>query len=429
MERILAWSVGGFLLFLLFLCALLGGSFGNSELNGYYYGTNEWMWPVPDCRIISSYFGKRESPTAGASTDHKGIDIACQEGTDVVATKGGTVIVAEASDSEGNWIAIQHDEHYISYYMHNSTLFVNVGDTVSRGQVIALSGNTGISSGPHCHFAILKDKEYVNPLDYVKVDEKITYSTQGTTGLRKQIVDYAKQFIGNPYVYGGTDLVNGADCSGFTMKIYEQFDITIPRVAADQYSASEKITKQDLLPGDLVFYTDSTGYISHVSMYIGNNQVIHASNSQPYPQGGIKISDMSYRTPYGYGRYIKSNYSNQDLKYMAACIAAESLSSSQEGQYAVGYVVMNRMNSDKFAATTVKDVVTAKNQFNSPWNTYLNNPPSWALKSARAVLEGTATNPIGTKCFFISKSYAEQLGIADKGINVGDNIFYDECMW
>ena len=428
MNRILAWSIGGFLTILLFFCAILGGSFNESEVSGFYYGTNEWMWPVPDCRTISSYFGKRESPVAGASTDHKGIDIACQEGTDVVATKDGTVIVAELSDAEGYWIAIEHNKHYMSYYMHNSVLLVKVGDKVSKGQVIALSGNTGVSSGPHCHFAILKNKKYVNPLDYVKVDEKITYSTTGTTGLRKEIVDYAKKFIGNPYVYGGTDLVNGADCSGFTMRIYEHFDITIPRVAADQYKAAEKIQKTDLLPGDLVFYTDGTGYISHVSMYIGNNQVIHASNSAPYPKGGIKISDMSYRTPSGYGRYLKTNYSNQDLKYMAACIAAEALSNSPEGQYAVGYVVMNRVNSKDFGST-VKEVVTAKNQFNSPWNQYLNNPPSWALKSARAVLEGTATNPIGTKCFFISKSYAKQLGIEKKGINVGDNIFYDKCLW
>lgn len=428
MNRILAWSVGGFIIFLLLLCAILGGSFSNSEINGYYYGTKEWMWPVPDCRTISSYFGKRESPTAGASTDHKGIDIACQEGTDVVATKGGTVIVAEASDSEGNWIAIQHDEHYTSYYMHNSTLLVKVGDTVSRGQVIALSGNTGISSGPHCHFAILKDKQYVNPLDYVDPKEEITYSTTATTGLRKEMVDYAKRYIGNPYVYGGTSLVSGVDCSGFTMRIYEHFEITISRVAADQYASSEKISKADLLPGDLVFYTDSTGYISHVSMYIGNNQVIHASNSAPYPEGGIKISDMSYRTPFGYGRYIKASYSDQDLKYMAACIAAEALSNNTEGQYAVGYVVMNRVNSGSFGST-VKEVVTAKNQFNSPWNEYLNNPPSWALKSARAVLDGTATNPIGSKCFFISESYARELKIEKKGKNVGGNVFYDECLW
>lgn len=428
MKRAFMWSIGGIFGFFLLLCTILGGSFHESENNGYYYGTKEWMWPVPECRTISSYFGKRDSPVAGASTDHKGIDIACQEGTDVVATKEGTVMVAASSDSEGYWIAIKHDEHYTSYYMHNSVLFVKTGDIVSRGQVIALSGNTGISSGPHCHFAIRKDNVYVNPLEYVDSEEEIQYSTTGTTGLRKEIVDYAKQFIGNPYVWGGTSLTEGADCSGFTMKVYEHFNITIPRVAADQYKAAEKIKKNDLLPGDLLFYTDDSGYISHVSMYIGNNKVIHASNSAPYPEGGIKISDMSYRTPSGYGRYLKSNYTDQDLKYLAACIAAEALSTSQEGQYAVGYVVMNRVNSKDFP-DTVKGVVTQNNQFNSPWNQYLSAPPSWALKSARAILEETASNPIGTRCYFISEAYAKQLKIKKKGKTVGGNVFYDKCLW
>lgn len=428
MNRILAWAIGGFFVFLIVFCAILGDSFSESEGNGYYYGTNEWMWPVPDCRTISSLFGKRTSPTAGASTDHKGIDIACQEGTDVVASKSGTVTVAEASSSEGNWLAIKHDEHFTSYYMHNSTLLVSVGDTVSRGQVIALSGNTGISSGPHCHFAILKDGIYVNPLDYVDAKEEIAYSTTATTGIRKEMVAYAKQFIGNPYVWGGTSLTNGADCSGFTMSVYAHFDISIPRTAQEQYNAADKISEKDLLPGDLLFYGNSTSNITHVTMYIGNNQVIHASNSAPYPKGGIKLSDIGYRKPCGYGRWIKASYSEQDLKYMAACIAAESLSTSKEGQYAVGYVVLNRVTANGFGST-VKEVVTAPNQFNSPWNKYLNKAPDWAVKSARAVLEGTANNPIGSRCYFISAAYAKQLGIEGKGVNVGDNVFYENCEW
>ncbi|MCM1158336.1 MAG: peptidoglycan DD-metalloendopeptidase family protein [Bacteroidales bacterium] len=428
MNRGIAWAIGGAMLFLLLFSVILGAEYTESENNGYYYGTNEWMWVVPDCRKISSYFGKRKSPAAGASADHKGIDIPCAEGTNVVASKSGTVTVAESSSSEGNWIAVQHDEHFTSYYMHNSTLLVKAGDTVAKGQVIALSGNTGISTGAHCHFAILKDGKYVNPLDYVDKDEEIRYTTTASTGLRNDMVAYAKQFIGNPYVYGGTSLTSGADCSGYTMRIYEHFGITIPRTAQAQYNASEKINREDLLPGDLLFYGGSINNVSHVTMYIGNNQVIHASNSKPYPEGGIKISDIGYRQPCGYGRFIQASYSEEDLRYMAACIAAEALSSSKEGQYAVGYVVANRVNAKGFGKT-VKEVVTAPGQFTSPWNQYVNNPPSWALESARAVLEGTATNPIGGKCYFISSAYAKKLGIETKGVNVGDNVFYDECLW
>ena len=111
----------------------------------------------------------------------------------------------------------------------------------------------------------------MDPEKYVSSKEKISYTTGATTGIRKDMVAYAKRFIGNPYVYGGTDLVNGADCSGFTMKVYEHFDIKIPRVAQDQYDAAEKISKKELLPGDLLFYGTSTRNITHVTMYIGNN--------------------------------------------------------------------------------------------------------------------------------------------------------------
>ncbi len=113
---------------------------------------------------------------------------------------------------------------------------------------------------------------------------------------------------------------------------------------------------------------------------------------------------------------------------MAACIAAESLSTSKEGQIAVGYVVKNRVDSKDFG-NSVKQVVTAKNQFNSPWSSYLKKAPDWAVKSARDVLSGTAKNPIDSKCYFISKDYAKKLKIEKKGVNVGDNVFYDKCIW
>lgn len=423
MDRVTGWCIAGFFIFLILFSAGVGESYEQAEQEGYYYGTEKWMWPVPDCRSISSPFGHRSSPTAGATSDHKGIDIPCPESTNVVATRDGTVTVAEQSASEGNWIAVQHDKHYTSYYMHNSQLLVSVGDKVTKGQVIALSGNTGVSTGPHCHFAILKDGNYVDPQKYVKKDEKIQYTTMATTGLRAEMVAYAKKFLGNPYVYGGTSLTQGTDCSGFTMRIYEHFDITIPRTAEQQYNAATKISKKDLMPGDLLFYKDSNGNIGHVTMYIGDNQVIHASNSKT----GIIISGIGYRKPCGYGRFIEASYSEEDLRYMAAVISAEAIENEQ-GQIAVGYCVMNRLQSKSFP-DSVKGVVVQSGQFNSPWRSYLNKPKKSALKVARNVLEGAAANPIGDRCFFISASYAKQKGIEKKGINVGDNIFYDKCIW
>ncbi len=420
------WYYGGaaVLSFLIIFCSIVTSIIQDDERNGRYYGTNEWMWPVPDCRDISSYFGNRTSPTAGASSYHKGIDIPCEQGTNIVATKDGTVTVAKASKSEGMWVAIDHDKHYTSYYMHCSSLLVKKGDEVKKGQVIALSGNTGVSTGPHCHFAILKDGEYQNPLDYVDPKEEIHYTTTATSALRAEMVDYAKQFLGNPYVYGGTSLTNGTDCSGFTMRIYEHFGYSIPRTAQEQYNMAEKITKEDLLPGDLLFYGSGTGGITHVTMYIGGDQVIHASTERT----GIIISHISYRTPVGYGRYITADYSDEDLRYMAACLAAECYSNSTEGQYAVGYVILNRVNDNRFP-DSVKGVVIAPGQFTSPWSRYLNNPPDWALESARAILEGSASNPIGSCRYFLAGFAARKRGIDHLGINVGDNYFYEECIW
>lgn len=421
-----AWCYGGVcaFLFLTIFCTIIATIFSDSERNGRYYGTNEWMWPVPDCREISSYFGNRTSPTAGASSNHKGIDIPCDEGTNIVASKDGVIKVATKSKAEGYWVAIEHNEHFTSYYMHCSHLLVTKGDSVKKGQVIALSGNTGVSTGPHCHFAILKDGNYENPLDYVDPDEEIRYTTTGTTALRSQMVEYAKQFLGNPYVYGGTSLTNGTDCSGFTMRIYEHFGITIPRTAQAQYNDSEHISREELMPGDLLFYGNSSGSITHVTMYIGNNEVIHASSSTT----GIIISSISYRTPVAYGRYITADYSDEDLRYMAACLAAECYSNSKEGQYAVGYVILNRVN-DKAFPNSVKEVVIAPGQFSSPWERYLSNPPDWAMESAQAILEGSAPNPIGSCRYFLAGFAARRRGIDHLGINVGDNYFYEECIW
>ena len=118
--------------------------------------------------------------------------------------------------------------------------------------------------------------------------------------LRQQIVDFAVQFEGNPYIYGGTSLTNGADCSGFVMSVLAEFGYSLPRVAADQYYQSVKKDIADLEPGDLVFYG---GGISHVALYIGDGQIIHASTSAT----GIKISAYDYETPVGAGTYIEAD--------------------------------------------------------------------------------------------------------------------------
>ena len=116
--------------------------------------------------------------------------------------------------------------------------------------------------------------------------------------IRQDIADYAQQFVGNPYVWGGTSLTDGADCSGFVMSIYSNFGIDyLPHDAEAQASYGISVSESEMKPGDLLFYSDDGGGIGHVAIYIGNGQIVHASNSAPYPDGGIKISPYDYRTP------------------------------------------------------------------------------------------------------------------------------------
>lgn len=116
---------------------------------------------------------------------------------------------------------------------------------------------------------------------------------------RRGIVDFALQFVGNPYVYGGTSLTNGADCSGFVMSVFAEFGYELPRVAAAQCAASEKKSVADIEAGDLVFYGD--GGIDHVALYIGDGKIVHASTAAT----GIKVSDYDYRAPAAVGSFVE----------------------------------------------------------------------------------------------------------------------------
>lgn len=115
---------------------------------------------------------------------------------------------------------------------------------------------------------------------------------------RERIVEFALQFVGNPYVYGGTSLTGGCDCSGFVLSVFSEFGYSLPRVAADQYNASTKKDPGDLKPGDLIFYRAGIG---HVAIYIGGGQIVHAANSEL----GIIVSDAEWDGPVGYGTFIE----------------------------------------------------------------------------------------------------------------------------
>lgn len=136
--------------------------------------------------------------------------------------------------------------------------------------------------------------------DYVTIADKLPKALtisevkygQGVSNVRVDLVQYALQFVGNRYVWGGTSLTNGVDCSGFTMQVYRKYGISLPHSSRAQPGYGRKISASEAQPGDLFFYGSGSS-IGHVAIYIGGGRVVHASNARD----GIKISNAFYRSP------------------------------------------------------------------------------------------------------------------------------------
>lgn len=135
-------------------------------------------------------------------------------------------------------------------------------------------------------------------LPTAKTIEQVKYG-DGVSDVRASVVSYALQFVGNRYVWGGTSLENGIDCSGFTMRILGKYGVSLPHSSKAQPSCGTKISASDAKPGDLFFYGSGSS-ISHVAIYIGNGQIVHASNKRD----GIKVSNAYYRNPICVARYL-----------------------------------------------------------------------------------------------------------------------------
>ena len=125
-------------------------------------------WRVPCSYVkLTSAFGYRDAPTAGASTYHQGVDLAGPEGTPIYAARGGTVTTATFGKSAGYYVTINHGDGFSSVYMHMTHYVVSKGAKVSQGQLIGYMGSTGVSTGNHLHFGISYNGQYVNPANYI----------------------------------------------------------------------------------------------------------------------------------------------------------------------------------------------------------------------------------------------------------------------
>lgn len=151
------------------------------------------------------------------------------------------------------------------------------------------------------------NKLYVSS-DYVTVDTKLKTALNmteflygaGVSDVRVELCEYARQFVGNPYVWGGTSLTKGADCSGFVLSVFAKYGISLPHSSRAQANSGTRIKMSEAKPGDLVFYAKG-GRINHVAIYIGGGQVISASS----PKIGIRIASAYYRTPVAVTRILQ----------------------------------------------------------------------------------------------------------------------------
>lgn len=148
---------------------------------------------------------------------------------------------------------------------------------------------------------LLDDEEVYVSAEFVEVSAELSTAVtmsellygQGISDVRVDLCQYAKEFLGNPYVWGGTSLTKGADCSGYVMSLYKKYGVNLPHSSRAQANCGTTIKVSEAQPGDLIFYGKGKT-INHVAMYIGGGKVIHASN----PKTGIRISNVSYRTPF-----------------------------------------------------------------------------------------------------------------------------------
>lgn len=154
---------------------------------------------------------------------------------------------------------------------------------------------------------LLDDEEAYISAEYAEVKQELPTAItmtellygEGVSDVRIDLCQNAQEYIGNPYVWGGTSLTKGADCSGFTLSIFKKYGFSLPHSAAAQSQMGSKVSLSEAKAGDLVFYTKG-GRVNHVAIYIGNGQVVHASN----PKTGIRISAVGYRTIHSIRRLI-----------------------------------------------------------------------------------------------------------------------------
>ena len=233
--------------------------------------------------------------------------------------KGGIVFLL-SSNKDDEWLFIETEDaghHVLRGYVKSEFLtYKNAEKRLAKlGDKYRNYVRVSITEKDNSAFGDIKKTVYEHVVEehttisyeWVTDDPASTViMNKATSADRKKLIDYAMQFLGNPYVWGGESLTNGCDCSGFTMLIYRQFGIELPRCSYEQAEVGTKIAAKDALPGDLLFY-ERDGTVYHVLIYIGNGQAINASSSTT----GIIISNVDYdKTCWGVRMIEEGTYSS-----------------------------------------------------------------------------------------------------------------------
>ena len=237
--------------------------------------------------------------------------------------KGGIVFLL-SSNKDDEWVFIETEDaghHVLRGYVKSEFLTAKNAENRHKklGDSYRSNVTVSITEKDNAAFGDIKKTVYEHVVEehttisyeWVTDDPASTViMNKATSADRKKLIDYAMQFLGNPYVWGGESLTNGCDCSGFTMLIYRQFGIELPRCSYEQAEAGTKIAAKDALPGDLLFY-ERDGAVYHVLIYIGNEQAINASSSTT----GIIISNVDYdKTCWGVRMIEEGAYTSTQAK-------------------------------------------------------------------------------------------------------------------
>ena len=273
---------------------------GNRQYVSNVFGDTNWL------PYVTSYYGYRVHPISGEKNYHKAVDIGMPQGTEILAGHDGVVTQAGEAGSYGLIVVLEgtmeDGKTLTTKYAHCSELLVSAGQEVKQGEVIAKVGSTGDSTGPHLHLEVLVDGQYLNPLYFADTgDHTGTNLIPGSAGGPEipaypgapmgdgdyaALITEAQKHLGKPYVFGASG-PNSFDCSGFVSYVLNQSGVaSVGRSTAQGlFNMSTPVSRENAQPGDLIFFTGtySAGTpVTHVGIYIGNGQMIHAGDPVQY---------------------------------------------------------------------------------------------------------------------------------------------------